>query len=525
MHFDAHQKGLFMSTQLLANHVNGQWQTGTGVGTPLFDPVRGDELVRVDATGLDLPAAFAYARDVGGAALRAMTYAQRAAALAEVVKVLQANRDTYYDISTANSGTVKNDTAVDVDGGIFTLGMYAKLGAGLGDRHFMLDGEMARLGKDPAFQSQHILSPRRGVALFINAFNFPSWGLWEKAAPALLSGMPIIVKPATATAWLTQRMVQDVVDAGVLPAGAISVICGSSAGLLDQLQAFDVVSFTGSAATAEVIRNHPSVVRHSVRVNIEADSVNSALLLPGHGADSGAFDMLAKEVGREMTIKSGQKCTAIRRIFVPADLFDAAAQAIGARLAKTTVGDPRNEAVRMGAVVSRAQKQHVIDGVAALKTAAGVLYDGSSAPLIDADASSCCVTPTLLGARDASADVLHDVEVFGPVATLMAYTDLSHAHQMIRRGQGSLVASVYGEDPAALAQAAIELAPSHGRVHVLSPDVAALNTGHGNVMPQSLHGGPGRAGGGEELGGLRALNFYHQRSAVQAATSVLQAMG
>ncbi len=514
-----------MSSTVLPNFVSGQWQRGSGDGTPLFDPVRGDELVRVDATGLDLPAAFAFARDVGGAALRAMSYAQRAAALGEVVKVLQANREAYYEISTANSGTVKNDTAMDVDGGIFTLGLYAKLGAGLGDRHFLLDGDLARLGKDPLFQSQHILSPRRGVALFINAFNFPSWGLWEKAAPALLSGMPIIVKPATATAWLTQRMVEDVVKAGVLPEGALSVICGSNAGLLEQLQPFDVVSFTGSAATAALVRSHPTVVRHSVRTNIEADSVNSALLLPGHEADSGAFDLLVKEVAREMTIKSGQKCTAIRRIFVPQAVYDAAAQAIGTRLAKTTVGDPRNETVRMGAVVSRAQKQHVIQGVAELRSAAHVLFDGTASSLIDADADSCCVTPTLLGAHDASAPVLHDVEVFGPVATLMPYTDLAQAQALIRRGQGSLVASVYGEDPAALAAAALELAPSHGRVHVLSPDVATMNTGHGNVMPQSLHGGPGRAGGGEELGGLRALNFYHQRSAVQAATPVLTAMG
>ena len=512
-----------MSSALLPNLIHGQWQTGSGPGTPLFDPVRGDELARVDATGLDLPRAFAHAREVGGAALRAMSYAQRAAALGEMVKVLQANREAYYEISTANSGTVNNDTAVDVDGGIFTLGLYAKLGAGLGDRHFLLDGDLARLGKDPLFQSQHILSPRRGVALFINAFNFPSWGLWEKAGPALLSGMPIIVKPATATAWLTQRMVEDVVKAGILPEGAISIVCGSSAGLLEQLQAFDVLSFTGSAATAELVRSHPTVVRHSVRTNIEADSVNSALLLPDEG--DAPLDLLAKEVAREMTIKSGQKCTAIRRVLVPRARYDAAAQAIAARLAKTTVGDPRNPAVRMGAVVSRAQKAHVLEGLAQLQSAADTLHDGSAQALIDASDEACCVAPTLLGARDAQADVLHDVEVFGPVATLMAYDDINQAHALIRRGQGSLVASVYGQDPQALAAAALELAPSHGRVHVLSPDVASLHTGHGNVMPQSLHGGPGRAGGGEELGGLRALNFYHQRSAIQAATPVLTAMG
>ena len=513
-------------SELLSNYVSGQWQAGTGAGTVLRDPVLGTELVRVDATGLDLKAAFQFARETGGAALRALTYKQRAAMLSAAVKVLQSHRDAYYDISVANSGTVKNDTAVDVDGGIYTLGVYAKLGESLGDRHHLVDGEAARLGKEPLFQSQHILTPTRGVALFINAFNFPSWGLWEKAAPALLSGVPIIVKPATTTAWLTQRMVKDVLDAGIFPAGAISIVCGSSAGLLDPLEAFDVVSFTGSADTAAVIRSHPAVTKKSVRVNIEADSVNSALLLPGEAAGSEAMDLLVKEVAREMTVKSGQKCTAIRRVLVPEALYTPVAQALSARLAKTTVGNPRNEGVRMGSVVNREQFNTVREGLAYLQAQAEVLHDGSQHALVDADAGvACCVGPTLLGTRNAAgsdaSDRVHDTEVFGPVATLVPYRDLAHALQLIRRGQGSLVASLYGSDPSALAHAATELADSHGRVHVISPDVAALHTGHGNVMPQSLHGGPGRAGGGEELGGARALNFYHRRSAVQASTAVL----
>ncbi|MBL8304489.1 MAG: 3,4-dehydroadipyl-CoA semialdehyde dehydrogenase, partial [Ideonella sp.] len=460
------------------------------------------------------------------AALRALSYRERAGLLAAIGKVLQSNRAAYDEIATANSGTVRNDSAIDIDGGIFTLGHYAKLGEGLGDRRLLLDGDPSRLGKDPLFQSQHLQVPTRGVALFINAFNFPSWGLWEKAAPALLSGVPVIVKPATATAWLTQRMVQDVVDAGVLPAGALSVVCGSAAGLLDQLQPFDVLSFTGSAETAAVIRSHPAVASRSVRVNIEADSLNSALLLPGEGADSAAFELLAKEVAREMTVKSGQKCTAIRRVLVPETLYDAAAQAIGARLAKTTVGNPRHDAVRMGSLVSRAQLVAVREGLAHLRAQAEVLHDGAAQALIDADpAVACCLGPTLLGTRDADgADRVHDTEVFGPVATLLPYRDLPHALALIRRGQGSLVASVYGSDAAALAGTAVELAASHGRVHVISPEVAALHTGHGNVMPQSLHGGPGRAGGGEELGGARALNFYHRRAAVQASTPVLAAL-
>ncbi len=515
-------------TDLLPNFVSGQWQNGKGAGTALYDPVLGTELVRVDAHGLDLAAAFAFARHQGGRALRSLSYAQRAAMLGAAAKVLQANRDAYYDISIANSGTVKNDTAVDVDGGIYTLGTYAKMGEGLGNVHYMLDGQPARLAKDPLFQSQHVLTPTRAVALFINAFNFPAWGLWEKAAPALLSGVPVIVKPATTTAWLTQRMVKDVVDAGIFPAGAISVICGSSAGLMDQLQPFDVVSFTGSAETAAVIRSHRAVTHLSVRVNIEADSVNCALLLPSEAADSQAIDLLAKEVAREMTVKSGQKCTAIRRVLVPEKLYDTAAQAISARLAKTTLGNPRNDTVRMGAVVNREQFDAVHTGLSHLKAQAAVLHDGRSHALVDADAAiACCVGPTLLGTRDAAgsdaADRIHDTEVFGPVATLVPYRndDLDHALQLIGRGQGSLVASVYGTDPAALARASTELASCHGRVHVVSPDVASMHTGHGNVMPQSLHGGPGRAGGGEELGGLRALNFYHRRAALQASTAVL----
>lgn len=516
-----------MSTELLQNHVAGRWQAGTGAGTPLVDPVLGTELVRVDATGLDLPAAFAFARQTGGAALRALSYRERAGLLAAIVKVLQANRDAYYDIATANSGTVKNDSAVDIDGGIFTLGQYAKWGESLGDAHALKDGEPVRLGREPLFQSQHVQVPVQGVALFINAFNFPAWGLWEKAAPALLSGVPVIVKPATATAWLTQRMVRDVIDAGVLPPGALSIVCGSSAGLMDALTPFDLVSFTGSADTAALIRGHAAVARHSVRANIEADSLNSALLLPGATPGDAAFELLVKEVVREMTVKSGQKCTAIRRVLVPEALYGPVAEAVSARLAKVSVGNPRNESVRMGSLVSREQLASVQQGLQQLQAAAEVLHDGRRAALVDCDPDvAACIGPVLLGARDAdAATVVHDVEVFGPVATLLPYRDLPHALALAARGWGSLVASVYGSDPAEIGRTALALAASHGRVHAVTPEVAQAHTGHGNVMPMSLHGGPGRAGGGAELGGLRALDFYHRRAAVQASPAVLDALG
>lgn len=510
----------------LQNYLSGRWQAGGGEGTALLDPVLGTQIARVSSAGLDLTDGFAFARETGGAALRALTYRERAGLLASIGKVLQANRDAYYDIATANSGTTRKDSGVDIDGAIFTLGQYARWGDALGDVRALADGTPARMSKEPVFQSQHILVPTRGVALFINAFNFPAWGLWEKAAPALLSGVPVIVKPATATAWLTQRMVQDVVEAGILPAGALSVVCGSSQGLMDALKPFDVVSFTGSADTAAIIRSHPAVARLSVRANIEADSLNSALLLPDAAPGTPAFDLLVAEVAREMTVKSGQKCTAIRRILVPAAHYDAVAQAIAAKLARTTVGNPRNESVRMGSLVSREQLDNVKAGLAELRRQTDVLHDGAAAPLVDADpAIAACIGPVLLGTRSPrTADRVHEIEVFGPVATLMPYDDLDDAYGLIRRGEGSLVASVYSADAAGIADAALALADSHGRVHAISPDVASVQTGHGNVMPMSLHGGPGRAGGGEELGGLRALGFYHRRSAVQAEAAVIEAL-
>jgi 3,4-dehydroadipyl-CoA semialdehyde dehydrogenase len=418
--------------------------------------VLGHELARVSSEGLDLEQGFAHAREAGGRALRALSYRERADLLGGVGKVLQAHREAYFEIAIANSGTTRKDCGMDIDGAIYTLDQYARWGRSLGQARVLLDGEGARLARDGAFACRHVLVPTRGVALFINAFNFPAWGLWEKAAPALLSGVPVIVKPATATAWIMQRMVAD----GLLPPGALSVVCGSSRGLLDALQLFDVLSFTGSAQTAALIRSHPAVAQRSVRVNIEADSLNSALLLPDAAPGTEAFELLVAEVVREMTVKSGQKCTAIRRVFVPQACFDTAAEAIGARLARITVGNPRNETVRMDSLVSREQLASV-----------------------------------------------RDTEVFGPVATLMPYRSLHEALALVRRGEGSRVASLYGAEPRALTDAALALADSHGRVHVVSPEVAALNTGRGNVMPHSLHGGPGRTGGGEELGGLRALAF------------------
>ena len=511
-------------TPLLDNHLAGRWQTGSGAGTPLFDPVLGTELVRVSGAGLDLAEGYAFARRHGGAALRALGYAERAALLARIAEVLQARRDDWYDISLQNSGTTRNDSAVDVDGAIYTLSQYAKWGAQLGAARWLADGELVKLGKDGTFQSGHFLVPQRGLALFVNAFNFPAWGLWEKAAPALLSGVPVVVKPATATAWLTQQMVAAVIEAGVLPAGALSIVCGRSEGLIEALEPFDLLSFTGSADTARTLCAHDNVLRHTIRMNAETDSLNSALLGPDAAPGSEAFALMVKEVVREMTVKSGQKCTAIRRVLVPQAHAAAATEAIAAGLAAVKVGNPRNESVRMGALASRAQRAAVRDGLGVLGSEATLAWAGNEAELVDADPQvGAFVMPHLFQVGDGdAAQRVHDVEVFGPVATVVPYRDTGHAFALARRGFGSLVASLFSDDTDFAARAAIEMAHAHGRLHVVTPAVARTHTGHGNVMPMSLHGGPGRAGGGEELGGLRALGFYHQRSAVQAPAEVLE---
>jgi 3,4-dehydroadipyl-CoA semialdehyde dehydrogenase len=513
-------------TTFLHNYLGGVRQADSAPTNILRDPVTGEALAATGGDAAGLQQGFAFARTSGRDALQAMSYGERAAMLGEVAKVLQANRDTYYAIAQANSGTTQADSAVDIEGAAFTLNYYVKLGTGLGGARLLLDGPVANLAKDASFQSQHIMAPVRGLALFINAFNFPAWGLWEKAAPALLSGVPVVIKPATVTAWLTQRMVADVIEAGVLPPGALSIVCGSSNGLLDALEPFDVLSFTGSAETAAKIRSHAGVVRHSVRLNIEADSLNSSILAQDAAPGSPAFELYVKELVREMTTKSGQRCTAIRRALVPESHFDAVAEAVGARLAQISVGNPRNPDVRMGSLVSREQFDSVQQGIAALAGEAAVLHDGRQQRLVDADpAVAACAAPTLLGLRDGdAARLVHEHEVFGPVSTLLGYRDAAHAVALSHRGQGSLVTSVFGADDGWLAAAAPLLAGSNGRVHIVTPEVGKTQTGHGNVMPASVHGGPGRAGGGEELGGLRGLAFYHRRSAVQGPAATLERM-
>src|SRR5215475_8644935 len=414
----------------LESYLSGRWVRGEGVETKLVDPVKGDELATVSAKGLDLKAALDHARKQGQGGLRNLSYAERGKLLGAVADVLTANRARYEEIAIANSGNTKVDAAIDIDGGIGTLKYYARLGAGLGEARMLLDEKPVRLAKAENYQAIHLMVPRRGVAIHINAFNFPSWGLWEKAAVALIAGVPVFAKPASATALLAHEMVRDVIGANVLPAGALNLLVGGAGNLLDAVTSDDVIAFTGSADTAARVRGHANVLARNVAVNIEADSINAALLAPDAARGGAAFDAFVREVVREMTVKAGQKCTAIRRIFVPADQADAITEALAAKLRGTKVGDPRQEDTRMGPLVTRSQQAAAFDGISRLAAEAAIVCGGAEPPAlagIDRD-KSAFVAPTLLKLAEAgSARAVHEVEVFGPAATVVPYRDEQEA--------------------------------------------------------------------------------------------------
>jgi 3,4-dehydroadipyl-CoA semialdehyde dehydrogenase len=508
----------------LPNFVCGQWKEGTGDGQPLIDPVTGDELARITSEGVDVGETLEFARREGGPALRQLTYVQRAELLAKMADVLTANRDEYFRLSLLNLGANQADASFDVDGAIYTVKYYAKIGRALAEGKMLKEGAQVPLSKTGAFVGQHFLMPTKGVAVFINAFNFPAWGLCEKAAPALLSGVPMVVKPASPTAWLTHRMVEDIVKADILPPGAISILCGSARELLAHVKEEDVVSFTGSADTAARIRSHANVLGRSVRLNIEADSINSAILGPDGARGTDLFDLLVKEVVREMTLKAGQKCTAIRRVLVPRQQLKAFGDAVSARLNSMKVGNPRNPEVRVGPVVNKAQQSSCSEGLAKLQEECEVLFGGDkNFQPVDADPQkSAFVQPALLSSKNGlHAKYVHDVEVFGPVATLVAYDRLDEVIAITRRGLGSLVSSVFSDDVSFARDTVLGIGDLHGRVLVVNSHVGGQHTGHGNVVPSCLHGGPGRAGGGEELAGLRALLLYHRRFVVQGPPSYI----
>jgi oxepin-CoA hydrolase/3-oxo-5,6-dehydrosuberyl-CoA semialdehyde dehydrogenase len=469
----------------------------------------------------------AHAREVGGPNLRRLTFHERAGLLKAIAKLLGEHKDELYQLSYA-TGATKGDSWIDIDGGISTLFVYASKGTReLPNSRVYVDGGLEALSKTGTFVGQHICVPLEGAAVHINAFNFPVWGMLEKLAPTLLAGVPAIVKPATQTSYLTERAFRIMVESGILPEGTIQLICGSVGDLFEHLTCQDVVSFTGSAATALKLRQHPVVMANSVRFTSETDSLNSSILGPDAGAGSPELDLFVREVAREMSVKAGQKCTAIRKALVPAARAADVTDALRAALGKIVVGDPRLENVRMGPVASLSQRREVLEQIARLKREAEVLVgEGGDAALVGADANrGAFVRPTLLYCREPSrATAIHAVEAFGPVCTLMPYNTVDDAIALARRGGGSLAGSIFSADDALAAKLVLGLAPFHGRIVVVNRHCAKESTGHGSPLPHLVHGGPGRAGGGEEMGGIRGLMHYMQRTAVQGTPDVITAV-
>ncbi|MDQ2836771.1 MAG: phenylacetic acid degradation bifunctional protein PaaZ [Actinomycetota bacterium] len=507
----------------LRSYVNGSWVEPADEGAPLFDAVTGEKITTVSSAGIDMAAVLHYGRTVGGPALRALTFHQRAALLKAVGLHLRDNREELYALS-ARTGATLYDSKFDIDGGFGVLLSYASKGRReLPNDTVLLDGGAEQLGKAGQFLGQHIYTPLRGVAVQINAFNFPAWGPLEKFAPAFLAGVPSLVKPASSTAYLTARVIELIVESGLLPEGSLQLVCGSAGDLLDHLTDQDLLSFTGSASTAQKLRAHPTVVARSVRFNGEADSLNCSILGPDAQPGTPEFDLYVKQLVTEMTVKAGQKCTAIRRAIVPEPLLDAVAEAASGRLAKIVVGNPATESVRMGALASLDQREEVRRSLKSLLSVGTAVFgDPEQVEVIGADATSgAFISPILIRADDADRAEPHEVEAFGPVSTLIGYRDTAHAIELAARGLGSLVGSVVSHDADFVRDVVLGVAPWHGRLLVLDRDDAAESTGHGSPLPMLVHGGPGRAGGGEEMGGLRGVTHHMQRTAIQASPRIL----
>ena len=511
---------------VLRSYTEGTWRSPSGDGVPMLDAVTGEEVGRVSSAGIDMAAALDYGRSRGGQALRELTFHQRAALLKSLGSYLREHRDELYALS-ARTGATLGDSKFDVDGGIGVLASYASTGRRrLPNDTVYFDGDVEPLSRAGGFVGQHICTPLRGVAVQINAFNFPVWGPLEKLAPAFIAGVPSLIKPASQTAYLTHKLVELIASSGLLPDGSVQLICGGVGDLLDHLTEQDLVSFTGSASTAKRLRAHSAIVANAVRFNAEADSLNLSILGPDAAPGTAEFDLYASQLVTEMTVKAGQKCTAIRRAFVPDALLGEVADAVGERLAGVTVGNPANPDVRMGALASLQQRDEVRRSLKALLAAASLVYgDPDHATVLDADAErGAFLGPILLRANDAGDAAPHEVEAFGPVSTLLPYTSADQVVALAARGRGSLVGSVVTGDAEFARQVVLGVAPWHGRLLVLDTDDASESTGHGSPLPTLVHGGPGRAGGGEEMGGIRGVLHHMQRTAVQASPKAMTAI-
>ena len=512
-----------MKTTKLLNYVADGWYgAATGLGD-IASAVTGATVAQIGSDGVDFGAMARHARDVGGPALRGMTFHERAKMLKALAEAVMARKEELYTLS-AHTGATRTDGWVDIEGGAGTLFAYSSKGRReLPNDTILLDGPVEVLSKRGTFVGQHIYTPLLGVAVHINAFNFPVWGMLEKLGPTLLAGVPAIVKPASSTAYVTEACVRIMIEANVLPDGALQLVTGSVGDLLDHLTCQDIVSFTGSAATAQKLQAHPVMTRESVRFVAERDSLNATVLGPDCTPDTPEFELFVKEVVREMTVKAGQKCTAIRRTFVPANLIEAVQEAIAARLSKVVVGDPSVEGVTMGALVSERQLADVRAAVAELATEARIVFGDPNTPPAP---GGSFMSPILLRCDDPwHAVAVHDREAFGPVSTLMPYADLADAVRLCNRGQGSLVMSLFTHDPAVASTVVVGAAAFHGRVLIVDRECARESTGHGSPLPALIHGGPGRAGGGEEMGGIRGVHHYMQRTALQGSPGMLSAIG
>ncbi|MBS1569740.1 MAG: phenylacetic acid degradation bifunctional protein PaaZ [Bacteroidetes bacterium] len=510
----------------LQNYIAGQWVAGTGTQTELTDAITGELIATTSSGGLDFGAMLKYGRETGGPPLRKMTFPERGRMLKALAMYLMERKEEFYQVSY-RTGATKADSWVDIEGGIGNVFANASLRRALGNMPFYVDGEAIRTSKNGSFIGHHIMVPKEGVAVHINAFNFPIWGMLEKCAVNWMAGVPAVVKPATVTSYLTEAMVKAIIESKILPEGALQLIVGSAGDLLDHVESQDVVTFTGSASTGRKLKVHPRIIAESVPFNMEADSLNSIVLAPDAVPGTPEFDLFVKEVGREMTLKCGQRCTGVRRIMVPERLVEDVQQAISKRLAGTVIGDPRAEGVRMGSLVGMAQREEVRANLNELLKGSELVYgDPKSVEVTGADAKKGAFMGPILLRNDKPWKNLqsHEVEAFGPVSTLMPYKDLDDAIALSKLGKGSLVATIATNDEQAAQQFVWGAASHHGRMLVLNRDMAKENTGHGSPLATLVHGGPGRAGGGEEMGGKRGVMHYLQRTAIQGSPSMITAL-
>lgn len=509
----------------LQSYAQGEWYESSASGVVLNSAITGEQVAEISSTGLDFADMVKYAREVGGPGLRKFTFHERALMLKDLAAYLLERKELFYACSK-DTGATRSDSWVDIEGGIGTLFAYSsKARIEMPNSKVYLDGGVERLSRNGTFIGQHIYTPILGVAVQINAYNFPCWGMLEKLAPAIVAGVPCIIKPGSQTAFLTELMVKHMVESGVLPAGSIQLICGSTGDLLDHMTYQDLVSFTGSASTGLMLKKNDAISSENTRFVMEADSLNCSILGSDVQPGSVEFDLYIKEVANEMTTKAGQKCTAIRRAIVPADRLDAVAEALSARLAKTIVGNPDNKTVRMGALAGMGQRQDVLSKLEQLRSQNEIVFgDPNKVDVLDADSEKgSFISPILLAANTTTTNA-HDIEAFGPVTTLIPYSDTQNAIEVAAQGKGSLVGSVITADKEIAREIVLGAAAHHGRMLILNEECSKESTGHGSPLPQMIHGGPGRAGGGEEMGGIRGVKHYMQRTAIQGSPDMVSAV-